>query len=304
MQSQTDTSLLLTGGTGFVGRNIAPELRCKYRVTLCGRSAGNDVQVDLAKEIPRLPSRFDIVVHAAGKAHSSPRTSEEAQTFFDVNIQGTKNLCAALEAVGVPDSLVYLSSVAVYGCEEGEDIDESHPLNGTTPYALSKIEAEKYLTRWCREHGVTLSILRPSLIAGPNPPGNLGAMISGIRSGRYLSIGQARARKSVLMVHDLAVLVELISRKGGVYNVCGDLNPTFGQLEELIAEQVGAKRIIAVPYWVMRICARIGDMLGPKAPVNSAKLAKITKSLTFSNQKAKRELRWTPTDVLLTFHIS
>ena len=49
--------------------------------------------------------------------------------------------------------------------------------------------------------------------------------------------------------------------------------------------------------------ALIGDCLGKKAPINSLKLDKITKSLTFSNEKAIRELGWKPTHVLENFKI-
>ena len=44
--------------------------------------------------------------------------------------------------------------------------------------------------------------------------------------------------------------------------------------------------------------AKTGDLLGSKAPINSYKLEKMTKSLTFSNEKARRELGWEPLDVL------
>ena len=49
--------------------------------------------------------------------------------------------------------------------------------------------------------------------------------------------------------------------------------------------------------------AVVGDCLGSKAPVNSLKLNKITKSLTFSNEKAMRELGWKPMNVLDNFKI-
>ena len=52
------------------------------------------------------------------------------------------------------------------------------------------------------------------MIVGPNPPGNLGAMINGIRSGRYFSIAGSKARKSVLMVQDIANLVPLLAERG------------------------------------------------------------------------------------------
>ena len=102
------------------------------------------------------------------------------------------------------------------------------PLVGDSPYADSKIKAEEYLTNWCKEHNVILGILRPSLLAGKGAPGNLGAMVNGIRTGAYLSIAGGKARKSVLMVDDIAHLVPLVAEKGGVYNVCDDNNPSFG----------------------------------------------------------------------------
>lgn len=104
-------------------------------------------------------------------------------------------MCTALEQSGIPKAFIFISSVAVYGCDSGENITEEHSLDGTTPYALSKIKAEKYLEGWCIMHNVKLSILRPSLIAGPNPPGNLGAMIRGIRNGKYLSIAGEKPGK-------------------------------------------------------------------------------------------------------------
>lgn len=296
--------LLITGGTGFLGSNIVPELNKKYDVISCGITDKDDIQVNLAKKIPSLSERYDVVFHAAGKAHIIPRTAEEVQSFYDINFQGTKNLCAALEKSGLPKSFIFVSTVAVYGCEEGDGIDESHPLNGTTPYALSKIKAEQFLTEWCKKNGVILGIIRPSLIAGPNPPGNLGAMISGIKTGKYLSIGGGKARKSVLMVGDIPVLIDLLSKKGGVYNVCDDSQPSFRELEKSISGQLGGKKVINIPYWFANLCAKIGDHLGSKAPINSLKLKKITKSLTFSNQKAKEELGWQPTDVIKAFKIS
>jgi len=296
-------NLLFTGGTGFLGRNTIETFKEKYDVTTCGISKDDMIKANLAMEIPFLDKKYDVVFHACGKAHVVPRTREEEQAFFDVNFTGTVNLCKALEKAGVPESLIFVSTVAVYGCGTGEDIDETHPLNGSSPYALSKIQAEKYLTEWCNTYHVRLGIIRPSLIAGPNPPGNLGAMISGIKSGKYLSISGGNARKSVLMVQDLPILVELLSKHGGIYNVCGDEQPTFHELESIISEQLGGRRIINVPYWLANICAKVGNLLGAKAPINSKKLSKITTSLTFSNRKAKSELGWDPTDVLRNFKI-
>jgi nucleoside-diphosphate-sugar epimerase len=176
-------------------------------------------------------------------------------------------------------------------------------LLGNTPYALSKIQAEQFLKEWCGINNVTLTILRPSLIAGPNPPGNLGAMIKGISTGKYLSIGGGKARKSVLMVQDIANLIPLVADKGGVYNVCDSHHPSFRELEELICRQLNKSGVISVPFCVAKLLANVGDLLGKYAPINSDKLSKITKSLTFSNEKARSTLGWEPLNVLDNFRI-
>lgn len=295
--------LLFTGASGFLGYNIYSLLKKVYDITTVGLLPQDNYTINIAKEVPVLCERYDVVLHAAGKAHSVPRSEVEKQVFFDVNLQGTKNLCTALEKAGVPKAFIFISTVAVYGCDYGENITEDHPLNGNTPYAMSKHLAEEYLQEWCRKYNVILGIIRPSLIAGPNPPGNLGAMIHGIRSGKYFSIAGSQARKSVLMVQDIAKLVPLLAEKGGVYNVCDSHHPTFRELETTICRQLDKKLPLSIPYWVAKCMALAGDCLGRKAPINSLKLDKITKSLTFSNEKAIRELGWKPTNVLENFKI-
>lgn len=295
--------LLFTGASGFLGNNIRPILEKVYDIHTIGLTDDDDIKINMAKEVPPINTHYDVVLHAAGKAHTVPRTEEEKQVFYDVNYIGTIHLCDALERVGVPKALVFISTVAVYGCEFGELITEEHALKGTTPYAESKIQAEKYLTRWCSEHGVTLGILRPSLLAGSKAPGNLGAMVEGIKKGFYLNIAGGKAKKSVLMAEDIARLLPLVAEKGGIYNVCDSYQPTFGELSVSVARQLGKRKPISIPYWLAWCMAKVGDLHGSKAPINSYKLEKMTKSLTFSNEKARRELGWEPLDVLTNYKI-
>lgn len=295
--------LLFTGASGFLGKNTLPVLSQQLQVSTIGLTPDEDYQVNLCTTVPDLREHFDIILHAAGKAHSVPKTEAEKQVFYDVNYQGTVNLCRALEKSGLPRAFIFISTVAVYGCEEGENIDETHPLNGNTPYALSKKQAEEFLHEWCHKHDIILGILRPCLLAGVNPPGNLGAMIKGMESGKYLSIAGGKARKSILIAEDIARLVPLLAQKGGIYNVCDNEHPSFRQLEKTIAAQLGKKCPSNIPYWIAKSLALAGDCLGSKAPINSAKLRKITESLTFSNAKARHELGWQPLNVLEHFKI-
>src|SRR5690554_2740846 len=169
------SKLLFTGASGFLGTNLKPLLRNEYEVKTLGLMDGDDYKVNIANSAPDIDICFDVVLHAAGKAHTVPKSEEEKKLFFDINYQGTVNLCKALEKSGLPKAFIFISTVAVYGLETGENITEDHPLNGDTPYALSKIRAEELLADLCAQNNVTLAIIRLSLIAGTNPPDNLGA---------------------------------------------------------------------------------------------------------------------------------
>lgn len=295
--------ILFTGGTGFLGKNVRPILDKEYEVTTCGITSEDMIKANLAKETPKLDKHYDIVLHACGKAHIVPKTEAEKKAFFDVNYTGTKHLCEALEKVGVPKAIVFISTVAVYGCEYGDLITEEHPLEGKTPYAKSKIMAEEYLTEWCKKNNVVLGILRPSLLAGKDAPGNLGAMVNGVRKGFYMNIAGGKVIKSILMAEDIARILPSLVEKGGTYNVCDTRQPSFGELSASVAKQLGKGKPMNIPYWMAWCMAKVGDLLGSKAPINSYKLEKMTKSLTFSNEKARKELGWEPMDVLDNYKI-
>lgn len=295
----------MTGASGFLGSIISQILlKNQHSITTIGITANDTINCNIAKSIPCLNSQYDWVIHIAGKAHIVPKNSKEITDFFQVNLEGTKNLIRGLEQSDkLPRSIIFISTVAVYGIKSGENINEEHELQGTSPYALSKIQAEEFLTKWCSKNNIKLGILRPSLIADKNPPGNLGEMINGINTGKYLRIGKGFAKKSILMAEDIARIIPRLAEVGGIYNVCDNHHPSFAELETLIAKQLNKKIPRSIPYWLAKSIALVGNLLGDKFPINSSKLDKITQSLTFSNEKAKRVLGWEPIDVLDNFKI-
>lgn len=296
-------TLLFTGGTGYLGHNIMPILVKDFDVTTIGITDKDMLKANLANEVPELPQRYDVVLHAAGKAHTYPKTEAEKQAFFDVNYKGTIHLCDALEKVGVPKALVFISTMAVYGSDGSTCVTEEAPLKGSSPYAKSKLMAEEYLIEWCEKNNVRLGILRPSLLAGPNPPGNLGAMIKGIRSGRYLSIGHGKARKSFLMVYDIGNVIPKLVEVGGIYNICDAVSISYRDLEIIISRQLNKRPPVSIPLWIAKILAKIGDFLGNKAPINSVKLDKLTRTSVYSSAKIQTALNWCPLSVLDNFKI-
>ncbi len=297
-------SILLTGSTGFLGRSILENLS-SFIVMSLGRQQSNDLVADLSTGIPIIKPEVDLVIHCAGKAHMVPRNTKENQSFFDINVKGTENLLKGIEQSGtLPKSFIFISSVAVYGRETGNMITEEYDLLAKDPYGLSKVQAEDLIISWCTKHNVLGTILRLPLIAGINPPGNLGAMIKGIYNGYYFDIAGGKARKSIVLAKDVAAIIPKVAMIGGIYNLTDRKHPNFSELSLVIASQLGKSKPLNIPTWIARIIAKIGDFLGCYAPINSAKLTKITEDLTFDDQKAVNMFGWNPTPVLEEFKIN
>ena len=287
--------IILTGASGFLGRAIQKALS-SHTIISVGRNNANII-ADLSKPIPDLP-KMELIIHAAGKAHIVPKTEEEMQDFFNVNVKGTQNLLTALES-NLPERFVFISSVAVYGLSEGIMISEDQALNAQDPYGQSKIEAEKIITSWCKKNNVLCTFLRLPLLVGENPPGNLGALVKGIKKGYYMNIAGGLAKKSMVMADDVANALIKASFVGGIYNLTDGYHPSFKELSNHIARQLGKKSPFNIPNWTAKLLANLGDMLGKKSPFNSYKLSKIKADLTFNDNKAKKAFGWNPRRVLL-----
>lgn len=298
-------NVLLTGYSGFLGKYIYSFLEKQgVEVISIGRQKQNHIIADLSNSTLLIGQAFDSIIHAAGKAHSVPKTEAEKQDFFYVNAKGTSNLLKGLENSGIPKSFVFISSVAVYGKESGILIKESENLSAKDPYGQSKIQAEKLIQTWCEKHNVICTILRLPLIAGPNPPGNLGSMIKGIQKGYYFNIEGGRAKKSIVLAEDIARIIPKVTEIGGIFNLTDGYHPSLKELSSVIAQQLNKKTPGNIPGTLAKSFAIIGDMLGKRAPINTVKLKKITSDLTFDDSKARKLLGWNPSPVLEGFKIS
>ncbi|HTK19647.1 MAG TPA: NAD-dependent epimerase/dehydratase family protein [Mucilaginibacter sp.] len=295
--------ILLTGANGFLGQVVTGNLNSTSYIKTIGRKNAN-IKVNLVQNQPLIDEAFDLVVHAAGKAHAVPRTEAEKQTFFNVNTTGTQNLLKGLEkAPELPQYFVFISSVSVYGVETGDLISEDVPLLAEDAYGKSKIQAEQIVRDWCTKNNVICTILRLPLLMGPNPPGNLGAMIKGIKKGYYFNIAGGKAKKSMVLAEDVAKIIPVVAKVGGIYNLTDRYHPNFYELSDLIANQLHRSRPRNIPLFAAKVIAEIGDLISNKAPFNSSKLNKIISDLTFDDSKAVKAFGWNPTPVLEGFQI-
>ena len=237
-------------------------------------------------------------IHVAGKAHVLPKNELDMRSFYEVNFELVKSICFFLEkSKNIPKQFVFISSIAVYGLEAGLAIDETFPVNPTTPYAKSKRLAEEYLLAWGNRNHVKILILRLPLIAGQYPPGNLGKMIDAISKGRYLSIGGSEARKSMVLATDVADLIVRENQADGVYNLTDSWHPSFRELEQVICAHLGIRMPKNMPLPMAKTLGKFGDIFH-FFPLNSDTIVKMTSTLTFDDTKAKNDLFWKPKPVL------
>ena len=104
-------SVLLTGATGFLGLRLENYLKSNhFNVTSLSRSSKSNVVCDISKFKPIFIKSFDTVIHAAGKAHSTPKNEIEEQEFYDINVKGTDNLLRGLEKALRKDESLALSA--------------------------------------------------------------------------------------------------------------------------------------------------------------------------------------------------
>ena len=295
--------VLITGASGFLGNLLVIQLEKKYSVFGLSRSSGN-YRICLENQVPDFKNDFDLVIHAAGKAHSNFKPEEDKLSYYNVNVKGTQNLLFGLEKTRLPSKFIFVSSVAVYGLIEGIDITENEPLLAQDSYGKSKIEAEYLVQEWCNQHNIICTILRLPLIVGSIPKGNLKQMIDAIRKGFYFNVAGGNARKSMVLADDVIKVISQVAEVGGIYNLTDGHNPSFFELSIHIAKQIGTHPPMNIPIWLAKIIALLGALLGSKVPLNTERLKKITSNLTFDDSKARSSFGWKPTPVLSCNFIS
>lgn len=288
---------LITGANGFLGRHICDifeESGCDYYSL--GKNAKNTYPIDLSKNLPldfKLDTSISKVIHAAGKAHVVPKNDKESESFFSTNLKGTEALLNLLESQKNLNQFIFISTVAVYGIDSGELIDEHYPCNPKDPYGMSKFQAEKMVIEWCKRRNIAYYIFRLPLIAGFSPPGNLGSMVKAIKKGYYVRIGKGETKRSVVLASELAHFFIQVVGPSGIYNLTGDSHPTFLSLEQHIKHSLSLKLLsISIPSWLAIIMAKVGDLFGYKAPINTVKLQKLLNNLTFSDKLSRKVLQW------------
>jgi NAD dependent epimerase/dehydratase len=222
MLSQT---VLVTGAGGFIGSHLVELLArdgarvralCRYNsrndrgaLEWIDKDVEQDVEVLLGdlrdvESVERAVAGCEIVFHL-GAQIAIPYSYVNARDFFETNVMGTLNVAqAALQhEVG---RVVHTSTSEVYGTAQSVPITERHPLEAQSPYAASKIGADKLMDSFHRSHELPVVVLRPFNTYGPRQSARavIPTIITQALQGSALELGALTPRRDLTYVEDTA----------------------------------------------------------------------------------------------------
>ena len=298
---------LVTGATGFIGLKLIKSLEdCGYSIRILSRNNNLDYDTaicDLQNEkIPESAlDSVDVIFHLAGHAHDLASDSIQEKIYYDVNLGGTVKLIKIAVQKKVR-KFIYVSSVKAGGvpgfgvCASENDQGESEGIYGKT-----KREAELKLLKIGEESDIYLSIIRPSLVYGPNVKGNLQLMLSGIKKGWFLPLPETNNKISMIHVDDLVRAILLVAdddRANGEIFIATDGTPySSREIYNFMCSALGKPN----PKWSVpksffdmaslinpRIRYKLNKLLGDKC-YSSAKL----EALGFKAKKSLKDMNET-----------
>ncbi len=281
------------------------------RVEPQAASADAWVIADIAVDAPiELPAGIDAIIHLAGKAHALAEVAQDEAEYFRINTEGTRRMLEAAQRAGVRAFVLFSTVKAGFAEREtsvqpARPADEGDDLPPDTPYGQSKRAAEALVLEG--GHVPHPVVLRPCLVYGPTPKGNLDKMIEAVKRGRFPPLPEVGNRRSMVHIDDVIAAALLAAEhpaaKGQVF-IAADNEPfSTRQLFEWISVAAGRKvPRWTMPLWSLRLLGRVGDLIGKlrgrRFVFDSDALAKLTGSAWYTSAKLQRELGWKPTHTL------
>ena len=308
--------VLITGGTGFIGSNLA--LRCLKNgdiVRVLGQ-VNNDAEAkngklikekgaelhlmsvtDDKERIFNIMQGIDIVYHLAAAQHEA---NVPDKFFYDVNVKGTENILEASVRSGVK-RFVHGSTIGVYGSALDGNIDEESPLQPDNIYGKTKLEGEKIVLSF--NNRLPVVIIRIPETYGPGDR-RLLKLFKAINKNAFFMIGNGMNTHHLIYIDDLinGLLVTATSKEavGEVFVFAGKEPVTTNEMVETIAKVLGKKilglRMPLLPFIGLSIIMeKVLRPLGIQPPLHRRRMDFFKKNFLFSNDKSLKKTGFKPT---------
>ena len=299
MSEWSGRRVLVTGAGGFIGSHLCErlvELGADVRGLVEYNSLGSwgwldesPVRSDMEIVLGDVRDR-DATVAAAAGSHvvyhlaaliAIPWSYEAPAAYVETNVVGTLNVLRAAQEAGV-DLFVQTSTSEVYGSAKYVPIDEAHPLQGQSPYAASKIGADKIAESFHLSFGLPVATLRPFNTYGPRQSARavIPTIVTQLLAGETVALGNVEPTRDFTYVGDT---VDAFTRLGDAQDVVGRVLNVGSGAEIAIGE----------------LADRIEAVVGKRAPVqlDPARVrppASEVDRLCADASEARRLLGWEP----------
>jgi len=296
--------VFVTGALGFIGRSILERYReagaevggvDRNADAALGVVAGDVMDPDAWQGMLR---NCDLVFHTAAVV-SNVATEE---TFWRINVLGTRRVLTACAGVGV-GRFVHLSSVAAYGFDFVETVDESHPLrpNGNH-YVDTKVASEQVVLQAHAAGEVPCTVVRPADVYGPGSRPWTILPVEMLRKGQFLLPARGRGIFSPVYIDNFIDGLEAVgahdAARGQVFILGDGTGVTTREFFGHYARMLGGKRIRSLPTplaaGAASLVGRVANAFGIETEVSYETMRMLARRGSYSIEKARRLLGYEP----------
>ena len=295
----------VTGATGFIGRYFVERLlqkgteievitRDRRRVPQKWQGRVLIIEEDIAKGVPRLSPDTEVVFHCAGEIR-------DPQQFYKTNVKGTWNILDACIHNGIK-KFVHLSSIGVMGVEKPGIFDETSPCFPRNDYERSKLEAERLILETGQEKGLSVAILRPSIVYGPGKSSEKDSFLSlarSIKNGYFRYIDSDKGIYNIVYVGDVAEALLCLAlnpavERGKVFIINDAIRwanfvPYMQSLFQFERKIGSIPRPLA---FCLGLGSELGRIFGIKLPFSISRFKALSSKTIFSSGRIKKELNF------------
>ncbi len=249
--------ILVTGATGFIGSHLVPFLKTCHEVATLDARTVNTTSTEWHAQV----DRCDVLVHLAGRAHVSSKSSD-SEIYKSINTDLTEMLARRLALNS--KHIIFISTAVIYGQQSLTNLPfkTSDTLNFDSPYAASKVSAEKAIQQISQQSQMSYTIIRPPLVYGPGVKANFLSMIKWVKTGLPLPLGSARNLRSLVSARNLADLIDNCATdeaaKNQVFNASDDHDVSTTDLLKMIANSMDKPaRLIKMPLGALNFGSQV-----------------------------------------------
>jgi nucleoside-diphosphate-sugar epimerase len=305
--------IFVTGGTGFTGSYLVSRLvKEGHDVSVLVRKSSNTEKlkklgVNLVLGnitdrhiVDKVVKDMDMVYHLAAVWREGGGIPKKV--FWDVNVNGTKNLLEASLQANV-ERFIHCSTCGVLGHIANPPADETFPYNPGDIYQRTKCEGEKIALEYFHNKGLAGVVVRPIGIYGPGDLRFL-KLFKSINDGKFIMVGKEEVLYHLTYIADMVEGMMLCGQKenaiGQTYLIGGDKYVNLNELVSLIAKTLDVPEPkmrfrFFWPVWTAALACEIAcKPFGINPPIFRRRVDIFRKNRAFDISKARNELGYEP----------